>query len=209
MAPLCLEVAPGVAYYPGYLSRARQEALLDAIGAVLAEAPLYRARMPKTGKPLSVKMSNCGALGWVSDETGYRYQPNHPETRRPWPPMPRLLMSAWAELAPHAPPPEACLINFYDADARMGLHQDRDERELSAPVVSLSLGDPALFRIGGLTRNAPTRSLRIESGDALTFGGPARLMFHGVDRIIAGGSTLLPNGGRINLTLRRVTPAAA
>ena len=206
MSPLRLEVAPGVAYFPGYLGRASQEALLDAIGAVLAEAPLYRARMPKTGKPLSVKMSNCGALGWVSDETGYRYQPNHPETRRPWPPMPRLLLAAWAELAPAAPRPEACLINFYDADARMGLHQDRDERELSAPVVSLSLGDPALFRIGGLTRNAPTRSFRIESGDALTFGGPARLAFHGVDRIIVG-STLLPHGGRINLTLRRVTRA--
>jgi alkylated DNA repair protein (DNA oxidative demethylase) len=108
---------------------------------------------------------------------------------------------------PPAPPPEACLINVYDADARMGPHQDRDEQELSAPVVSLSLGDSALFRIGGLTRNAPTRSFRIESGDALTFGGPARLMFHGVDRIFAGGSTLLPDGGRINLTLRRVTPA--
>jgi alkylated DNA repair protein (DNA oxidative demethylase) len=208
MAPLSIEVAPGVAYFPGYLTRAGQEALRDSIRAVLAEAPLYRARMPKTGKPLSVRMSNCGALGWVSDEAGYRYRPNHPETGRPWPPMPDLLMSAWAELAPVAPPPEACLINFYDADARMGPHQDRDERELSAPVVSLSLGDPALFRIGGLTRNAPTRSLRIDSGDALTFGGPARLMFHGVDRIMAGRSTLLPSGGRINLTLRRVTPAA-
>jgi DNA oxidative demethylase len=205
MAPI--EAAPGVAYFPGYLSRARQEALRDSISAVLAAAPLYRARMPKTGKPLSVRMSNCGALGWVSDETGYRYQPNHPETRRPWPPMPDLLLTAWAELAPAMPPPEACLINFYDADARMGLHQDRDERELSAPVVSLSLGDPALFRIGGLTRNAATRSFRLESGDALTFGGPARLAFHGVDRIVAGASTLLPGGGRISLTLRRVTPA--
>ena len=208
MAPLSVEVAPGVAYFPGYLPRAGQEALRDSIRAVLGEAPLYRARMPKTGKPLSVRMSNCGALGWVSDEAGYRYQPNHPETGRPWPPIPDLLLSAWAALAPVAPPPEACLINFYDADARMGLHQDRDERELSAPVVSLSLGDPALFRIGGLTRGAPTRSFRIDSGDALTFGGPARLMFHGVDRIEAGRSTLLPNGGRINLTLRRVTPAA-
>ena len=209
MTPARIAVAPGVAYFPAYLDRAAQEALRETVRAVLTAAPLYRARMPKTGKPLSVKMSNCGALGWVSDETGYRYEPRHPETGRPWPPMPRLLMSAWAELAPDAPPPEACLINFYDADARMGLHQDRDEQELSAPVVSLSLGDPALFRIGGLTRNAPTRSFRLESGDALTFGGPARLVFHGVDRIIAGGSTLLPNGGRINLTLRRVTPAAA
>jgi DNA oxidative demethylase len=209
MAPASIAVVPGVVYYPGFLDRAAQEALRDTIRAVLAEAPLYRARMPKTGKPLSVRMSNCGPLGWVSDETGYRYQPTHPETGRPWPPLPGALLAVWAELAPGAPPPEACLINFYDPDARMSLHQDRDEQELSAPVVSLSLGDPALFRIGGLTRNAPTRSLRIESGDALTFGGRARLMFHGVDRIIPGGSTLLMNGGRINLTLRRVTSAAA
>jgi alkylated DNA repair protein (DNA oxidative demethylase) len=165
--------------------------------------------MPRTGKPFSVRMSNCGALGWVSDEAGYRYQPNHPDTGLPWPAIPQSLLAAWAELAPEAPPPEACLINFYDAKARMGLHQDRDEQALSSPVVSLSLGDPALFRIGGLNRDAPTRSFRLESGDAVTFGGPARLIFHGVDRIIPGGSTLLPDGGRINLTLRRVTPAAA
>ncbi len=111
-------------------------------------------------------MSNCGPLGWVSDEAGYRYQPNHPDTGLPWPAIPQSLLAAWAELAPDAPPPEACLINFYDAKARMGLHQDRDEQALSAPVVSLSLGDPALFRIGGLTRDAPTRSFRLESGDA-------------------------------------------
>jgi alkylated DNA repair protein (DNA oxidative demethylase) len=209
MAPLSIEIAPGVAYFPGYLDQTAQEALRETVREVLTDAPLYRARMPKTGKPLSVRMSNCGALGWVSDETGYRYQRNHPGTGRPWPPMPRPLLDIWRDLAPGAPPPEACLINFYDATARMGLHQDRDEQELSAPVVSLSLGDSALFRFGGPTRNAATRSFRIESGDALTFGGPARLMFHGVDRIVAGGSTLLANGGRINLTLRRVTPAAA
>ena len=207
MAPVSIAVAPGLAYFPGYLDRTAQAALRDAIRAVLVEAPLYRARMPRTGKPLSVRMSNCGPLGWIADESGYRYQPGHPETGRPWPPIPAALLAAWAELAPGAPPPEACLINVYDAAARMGLHQDRDEQDLSAPIVSLSLGDPALFRIGGPTRKAPTRSLRLESGDALTFGGPARLMFHGVDRIVPGGSTLLANGGRINLTLRRVTPA--
>ncbi len=209
MAPASIAVAPGVAYYPGYLGRAAQEALRDAIRAVLGRAPLYRARMPRTGKPFSVKMSNCGPLGWVSDEGGYRYQPNHPDTGLPWPAIPQSLLAAWAELVPEAPPPEACLINFYDAKARMGLHQDRDEQALSSPVVSLSLGDPALFRIGGLNRDAPTRSFRLESGDAVTFGGPARLILHGVDRIIPGGSTLLPDGGRINLTLRRVTPAGA
>ncbi len=207
MAPVPIVVAPGVAFFPGYLDRAAQEALREATRAVLAEAPLYRARMPKTGRPLSVRMSNCGVLGWMSDEAGYRYQPTHPETGRPWPPIPEALLAAWADLAPGAPPPEACLINVYDADARMGLHQDKDEQDRSAPVVSLSLGDPALFRIGGLTRAGPTRSFRIESGAALTFGGPARLAFHGVDRIFPGGSTLLAGGGRINFTLRRVTPA--
>ena len=209
MARASIAVAPGVAYYPGFLNRAAQEALGEAIRAALAEAPLYRPRMPRSGKPFSVRMSNCGPLGWVSDEMGYRYQPTHPDTGRPWPPIPEALLAAWAELAPGAAPPEACLVNVYDAKARMGLHQDRDEGELSAPIVSLSLGDPALFRIGGLTRDAPTRSFRLESGDAITFGGPARLVFHGVDRIIPRGSTLLPDGGRINLTLRRVTPAGA
>lgn len=123
--------------------------------------------------------------------------------------MPSVLLNAWAGLAPEAPPPEACLINIYDEAARMGLHQDRDEEELTAPVVSLSLGDTALFRVGGLTRGSPTRSFRLQSGDAMILGGPARLAFHGVDRIVSGSSTLLAKGGRINLTLRRVTKSAA
>jgi len=202
-------VTPGVDYFPGYLDRAAQEALSEAIRSVIDLAPLYRPRMPRTGKPFSVKMTNCGPLGWLSDETGYRYQPRHPETGRPWPPIPESLLAAWTELAPGAPPPEACLVNVYDDKARMGLHQDRDEEELTAPVVSISLGDPAIFRIGGVSRGAPTRSFRLESGDALVFGGPARLAFHGVDRVLPGGSTLLETGGRINLTLRRVTRAGA
>lgn len=202
-----LTIAPDVTYAPGFLARSEQEALRDAIFAILVEAPPFRPRMPRTGKPFSVRMSNCGPLGWVSDETGYRYQPTHPATGRPWPPIPSVLNEAWTRLAPGALPPEACLINLYDAKARMGLHQDRDEAELSAPVVSLSLGESALFRLGGLKRSHPTRSLRLESGDALTFGGENRLAFHGVDRIFSGGSTLLPDGGRINLTLRRVTKA--
>ncbi len=202
-----LEIVPGLAHYPGYLDRAAQEALRDAVRAALAAAPLFQPRMPGTGKPFSVSMSNCGPLGWVSDERGYRYQPTHPATGAPWPAMPPALIEAWAELAPGAPPPEACLINFYDQSARMGLHQDRDEAELSAPVVSLSLGDTALFRVGGLTRGAPTRSFRLASGDAMTRGGPARVAVHGVDRIFAASSTLLAEGGRINLTLRRVTRA--
>jgi alkylated DNA repair protein (DNA oxidative demethylase) len=200
-------IAPGVNYFPGFLDRAAQAALRNEVLAILSLAPLFRPRMPRTGKPFSVRMSNCGPLGWVSDEAGYRYQPTHPETGRPWPAMPPSLLAAFAAIAPDAPPPEACLINVYDPAARMGLHQDRDEEELTAPVVSLSLGDTALFRVGGLQRNAPTCSFRLASGDAMSLAGEGRLAFHGVDRIIAGSSTLLPHGGRINLTLRRVTRA--
>jgi len=207
MSSTRIAVAPGAFHYLGFLGLADQEALRDEILAILEEAPLFRPRMPRTGKPFSVRMSNCGAVGWVSDEAGYRYQPTHPQTGRRWPPMPERLARAWGELAPEAPPPEACLINFYDAKAKMGLHQDRDEAELSAPIVSLSLGCAASFRLGGLKRNDLTRSFPLCSGDALVLGGPARLAFHGVDRVFAGSSSLLPQGGRINLTLRRVTAA--
>jgi DNA oxidative demethylase len=207
MSREAIAIAPGVNHFPGFLDRAAQEALRGEVLAILAEAPLLRPRMPRTGKPFSVEMSNCGPLGWVSDEAGYRYQPTHPVTGRPWPAMPDRLLDAYAAIAPAAPAPEACLINFYRPGARMGLHQDRDEEEFSAPVVSLSLGDAALFRVGGLQRNAPTRSFRLASGDAMSLAGDGRLAFHGVDRIIAGSSTLIPEGGRINLTLRRVTKA--
>jgi DNA oxidative demethylase len=195
----------GLRIVPGYLSRTAQTMMRDAVQAVLACAPPYRPQMPKTGRPMSVRMSNCGALGWVTDPLGYRYQASHPQTGEPWPPIPDCLIAAWQELAGYRHPPEACLINLYDANAKMGLHQDRDEHDFSAPVVSLSLGDTCLFRIGGTKRSDPTRSVRLASGDAVVLGGNARLAFHGVDRVMPGTSTLLPDGGRINLTLRRVT----
>jgi len=201
-APLPL---PGLRFVPGFLDRPAQEALMAAVRAVLASAPAYTPRMPRSGRPLSVRMSNCGPLGWVTDEAGYRYQPLHPETRQPWPPMPALITAAWQALASYPHPPESCLINCYGPQAKMGLHQDRDEQAFDAPVVSLSLGDTCLFRIGGTRRGDPTGTLRLASGDALVLGGEARLAFHGVDRIMPGTSTLLPEGGRINLTLRRVT----
>jgi alkylated DNA repair protein (DNA oxidative demethylase) len=204
-----IEIAPGVVHHPGWLDRPAQEALLVDLRAVVKAAPLFVPRMPRTGKPFSVRMSNCGALGWVSDETGYRYQPAHPETGEPWPAMPDALLAAWQALAGYPHPPEACLINLSDATAKMGLHQDRDEDDLNAPVLSLSLGDTAVFRVGGTSRGGRTVSLKLQSGDALSFGGPARLALHGIDRIIAGTSTLLPQGGRINLTLRRVTRSPA
>jgi DNA oxidative demethylase len=198
----------GLRLYPGYLERDGQEALAAAVSDVLAEAPLFVPRMPKSGRPFTVRMSNCGPLGWVSDEKGYRYQPTHPDTGRPWPPIPVMLMAIWNDIANYAPAPEACLINFYGGAAKMGLHQDRDEEEFDAPVVSLSLGDTCQFRVGGLKRSDKSRAFRLSSGDALVLGDGARLAFHGVDRVYSGTSTLLRGGGRINLTLRRVTRIA-
>ncbi len=169
-------------------------------------APLYTPAMPSTGKEMSVRMTNCGTLGWVTDkERGYRYQATHPVTGERWPPIPEMLLTLWRELSDYPHPPEACLVNFYSDTAKMGLHQDRDEADLDAPVVSVSLGDACLFRVGGTTRSGSTQSLRLESGDVVVLGGAGRLCFHGVDRIYPGTSDLLPKGGRINLTLRRVT----
>jgi DNA oxidative demethylase len=199
----------GFRVVPGYLDRGGQEKLLAAVRDVMRRAPLYTPRMPKSGRPLSVRMTNCGPLGWMTDESGYRYQAHHPETGEPWPPIPEILLAAWRSLSNYPHPPEACLVNVYGPAARMGLHQDRDEADMSAPVLSLSLGDSCLFRIGGTQRNDSTRALRLASGDALLLGGGARLAFHGVDRIMPGTSTLLPEGGRINLTLRRVTKPSA
>jgi DNA oxidative demethylase len=190
---------------PGYLDREAQERLLAAVHEVIAQAPLYAPRMPRSGQPMSVRMTNCGPLGWMTDAQGYRYQGTHPVTGAPWPSIPNILMEAWTELSGYPRPPQACLVNFYGPGARMGLHQDRDEEDFDAPVVSLSLGDTCLFRIGGTTRQGPTRSFRLASGDAVVLGGEARLAFHGVDRVIPGTSRLLGEGGRINLTLRRVT----
>jgi alkylated DNA repair protein (DNA oxidative demethylase) len=208
-SPVARDPAPlaGLRIMPGYLDRTAQEALLAAVREVMACAPLYTPRMPRSGKPMSVRMTNCGRLGWMTDERGYRYQPTHPATGLGWPPIPDVLLRAWADLADYPPPPEACLVNVYGPDARMGLHQDRDEEDFAAPVVSLSLGDACLFRFGGTRRSDPTNSFRLASGDALVLGGAARLAFHGVDRVMPGTSTLIAEGGRINLTLRRVTRA--
>ena len=202
-----IEVAPGLKYYPDYFQPAGQRLLIDAINEVIAAAPLFTPRMPRTGKPFSVQMTNCGTLGWVSDAAGgYRYQPYHPVSGLPWPLIPERIREAWAELAQYPRQAEACLVNIYRDKARMGLHQDRDEAEFSAPVVSISLGADCLFRFGSDQRKGPTQSLRLRSGDVIVLGGASRLVFHGVDRIYPGTSTLVENDGRINLTLRRVNP---
>ncbi len=200
-----ITLAPGLVYYPDYLDRDAQEHLLEDIRAIVQQAPLFTPRTPKTGKPFSVRMSNCGALGWVSDAGGYRYQAAHPETAKPWPPMPGRLVTTWRLLSGFEADAEACLINYYNAEARMGLHQDKEEEEeFDAPIVSLSLGTTALFRYGLTDKPTPTRSVKLRSGDAIVFGGPARLVYHGIDRLIPGTSELVADNGRINLTLRKV-----
>jgi alkylated DNA repair protein (DNA oxidative demethylase) len=204
-----LQIAPGILLWRERLDRAAQEALLADVMARLLEAPFYRPQMPVSGKPFSVEESNFGSLGWVSDKSGYRYQAQHPVTGKPWPDIPPGLTALWDEIATTAYPqsgaPQCCLVNLYHAGARMSLHQDKDEEAFAAPVVSVSLGDEAVFRIGSVQKGGPTKSVRLASGDVVMFGGPARLVHHGIDRILPGTSTLIAGGGRINLTLRRVT----
>ena len=196
----------GVRHIPGHLGRAAQEALVADVRTIVQAAPLFAPAMPRTGKEMSVRMTNCGALGWVTDkDRGYRYQPFHPVTGKPWPPIPDALLRLWETVSGYPHPPEACLVNFYADSAKMGLHQDRDEVDLAAPVVSVSLGDDCLFRVGGASRGDRTVSFRLRSGDVVILGGAGRLAFHGVDRLYPSTSALLKNGGRINLTLRRVT----
>ncbi|WP_135211955.1 alpha-ketoglutarate-dependent dioxygenase AlkB [Vitreimonas flagellata] len=196
----------GFRLWPGLLDRVEQEALRDAVFQRLRAGPLYIPRMPKSGLPMRVRMTNFGSLGWVTDkERGYRYQETHPETGKPWPDMPEKVLELWAKYSAYDALPEACLVNYYEGDARMGLHVDSDEQAWDAPVLSISLGDTALFRIGGALRSDPTRSVRLASGDVCLLGGAARRAYHGVDRIMNGTSRLIPKGGRINLTVRRVT----
>jgi alkylated DNA repair protein (DNA oxidative demethylase) len=196
----------GFRLIPAALCEAEQKALLTAIQNVILSAPLFQPRMPKTGQPFSVKMTNCGPLGWVSDkERGYRYQKTHLDTGKPWPPIPPILLELWRAHAGCEGLPEACLINHYPAGAKMGSHRDKDEDEPRAPVLSVSLGDDAVFHVGGDKRGDPKVRVTLRSGDVCLLGGASRFAYHGIDRILPGTSDLVPGGGRINLTLRRVT----
>lgn len=203
--------ADGFTWLPGFLDAGAQSALLAEVAKRLGTAPLYTPHMPRTGKPMSVRMSNCGPLGWYTDQAdGYRYVDRHPETGAPWPAMPEAVLEIWEAVSGCDAPPEACLINCYGPEAKLGLHVDADEDAKDAPVVSISLGDTAVFRLGGPQRRDPTKTMRLQSGDVLVLGGESRHWYHGVDRILAGSSSLLSDsgfdgGGRINLTLRRVT----
>jgi len=195
----------GFLYKPEYFDRASQIALLEAVTeAARGDAPFFQGRMPRTGQAISVVGSNFGPLGWVADITGYRYEKTHPKTGKPWPAMPQALLDLWVAVTGYPAPPEACLINWYREGNKMGMHVDQDEYAVNAPIVSISLGDPARFRLGGPTRGGKTHSLKLSSGDVVVMAGSARKCYHGVDKIFYGRSTLVPKGGRINLTMRRV-----
>lgn len=193
----------GTELFSEYLSLSAQADILSAIRDLAKSAPLYTPTMPRTGKSMSVRMTNFGEVGWMSDAKGYRYQPLHPATGENWPAIADIILKVWRDLLPGQPDPDACLVNYYDASAKMGLHQDRDEQDFSVPVVSISLGDTALFRLGGTTRGGKTQSFKLRSGDVMLLKGEDRLAFHGIDRIYPGTSSLLKDGGRINITLRK------
>jgi alkylated DNA repair protein (DNA oxidative demethylase) len=195
----------GFQLFPGHLTAEAQHALVEAALRAAEDGPLYRPMTPMR-RPMSVEMTNFGSLGWVTDAAGYRYERRHPLTGRNWPAMPQAVLDLWRALSAAPADADCCLVNLYRDGARMGLHQDRDEVDFSFPVLSVSLGDTAVFRLGGATRAAPSRTLRLASGDVCMLGGEARLAFHGVDRILAGSSRLIPGGGRLNLTLRRAGP---
>jgi len=193
----------GFLHYPGWLSPLEQQTMLADLREVVARAPLFSPMTPY-GKPMSVRMTSAGRFGWVSDRRGYRYSETHP-SGAPWPEIPESVLAVWRGVAGTEREPECCLINFYGEGARMGMHQDRDEADFDQPVISISLGDDGLFRIGNETRGGSTQSVWLHSGDVMVMGGAARLLYHGIDRIAPGTSTLMPKGGRINLTLRVVT----
>lgn len=193
----------GFLLHDGWLGPAEQAALVEDLRGVIAAAPLFSPMTPY-GKPMSVRMTSAGSLGWISDRRGYRYAPLHPQGTS-WPPIPERVLAVWRAVSGVERLPDCCLVNFYGEGARMGMHQDRDEADFEWPVVSISLGDDALFRIGNVERGGKTESVWLRSGDVMVMGGAARLAYHGVDRIAFGTSTLLRQAGRINLTLRVAT----
>lgn len=200
-------LAEGAMILRGWV-RNQVPALLAVVTKIAVDAPFRRMTTPG-GLTMSVAMTNCGALGWVADHHGYRYVPVDPQTDRPWPAMPEIFRDLAAEAAAEAGfpgfSPDVCLINRYEPGTKLSLHQDRDESDLAAPIVSVSLGLPAVFLFGGLTRDAPKTRTRLAHGDVVVWGGPARLAYHAVQTIKPGHC---PETGdrRINLTFRKADP---
>jgi len=190
-------------FHPSALDAEAQQALIAEVLKAVDNAPFYQPVTP-WGKPMSALQTSLGPLGWITDRGGYRYEARHPVTKSPWPAIPEMLLALWRGYADPGRPPDSCLVNLYRGDAKMGMHQDADEADLDAPVLGVSLGDTAVFRLGGLARKDPSVTLKLQSGDINVLAGAARRAYHGVDRILCGSSQLIPGGGRINLTLRRV-----
>ncbi|MBB1091687.1 DNA oxidative demethylase AlkB [Rhodopseudomonas palustris] len=203
-APRREEIAPGAALLHGF-ARPQERDLIGAIDAVVARAP-FRHMMTPGGHAMSVAMTSCGRVGWVTDRSGYRYATHDPQSDRPWPEMPAVLrdlaVGAAAEAGFAGFDPDACLINRYAPGARMALHQDRDEQDFSAPIVSVSLGLPAIFQFGGMARSDKPRRFELRHGDVLVWGGESRLVYLGVLALKDGDHQLLGRR-RINLTFRK------
>lgn len=197
------EILNGFAIYRALIDAETSQRIVTASREVAKAAPLVRPVTPG-GRKMSVRMTSAGRCGWISDRSGYRYADRHPSGVG-WPPIPKPILGVWTDLVGPDRDPDCCLFNYYAAEARMGLHRDADEGDFTWPVVSISLGDSARFRIGGVRRCDPTASVMLESGDVVVMGGPARLAYHGIDRIRFGSSRLLPSGGRLNITLRVVS----
>jgi alkylated DNA repair protein (DNA oxidative demethylase) len=197
-------VAPGAMWLKGFALHLEQPLLAD-LHRVVGTAP-FRHMFTPGGHHMSVAMTNCGTVGWVSDQSGYRYDPCDPESAKPWPLMPTVFLELAATAAERAGfsgfTPDACLINRYDPGARLSLHQDKDEHDFDAPIVSVSLGLPAVFLFGGLRRADPTQRLALRHGDVVVWGGPARLRYHGVVRLENGVHPIIGRC-RINLTFRK------
>ncbi|RFB01509.1 alpha-ketoglutarate-dependent dioxygenase AlkB [Parvularcula marina] len=200
------DLGDGIRHYPHYLEADIQRELAQDV--FTRAEHLWLSPVTPGGQPFSVRQMNFGPLGWVSDRQGYRYQPHHPDVGVPWPDMPATMRKLWADLLPGAPPPQCCLLNHYQDTAKMGLHRDADEKDQDTPILSVSLGAPARFRIGGAKRGGPTRSVVLGTGDVIILSGPSRRFYHGIDRLLPADDLFAPDlgfDGRLNLTLRRVT----
>ncbi len=202
VTPAPTMVLRGVQLFQGLLDRAQQEHLLEEIRGVVSHAPM-RTLMTPQGRPMSVKMTSAGDFGWVSDAAGYRYEATQ-KNGATWPPIPLTMLNVWNSVSGSDRQPDSCLINLYWEAAKMGLHQDKDEADFRHPVVSISLGDDGLFRLGSTTKGGKTESIWLTSGDVVVMGGDARLIYHGIDKTRKGSSRLLNGGGRLNVTLRVV-----
>ncbi|MBR9841545.1 MAG: alpha-ketoglutarate-dependent dioxygenase AlkB [Rhodobacteraceae bacterium] len=193
----------GFLVHKGYVTPAAQVEIVTSLRGIAQAAPFFAPETAR-GQKMSVRMTSAGRVGWVTDRRGYRYEPRHPEGMD-WPEIPEAILDIWRALVGEVRLPDSCLVNYYGEGARMGMHQDKDEGDFTWPVVSLSLGDSGLFRMGNVEKGGKTESLWLDSGDVVVMGGAARLAYHGVDRIRFGSSRLLPKGGRINVTLRAVS----